>query len=581
MAGPRNRTIERTMEQIQSLLTNGDNLKEKYSLKVHRAPVGSKLIEGPSLSAFAKAFQTTKTFWNTSLQRKSQISGTIRWAVGDRDKFDKLIQNLRDLLADLTKFTDEIGVGDSQRLIVEYELEMIDDEPSLEAIAAASACNDDDDLVSRAASRRLSRVKAQSAGNQSVNFDDSVSMASAVRYTPSISTIVEEDMDGIAQEIGITRVPISEWRKFKTRAGIMPWLKVLVVAMDTPSTSLDAQEDMQPLSRSNTGFVGPEKASDGRAARIAINSRILIGILKKVSGVRLSTEQNVLVYPFKPLIAYEAELRRYLRNTQKKLSGLIEAKGVEPAHQSESRETGSSGGHQVDDSTSREIEVTRRSTEELECLIAFMDTDMRSLFDVRRDVKEHKLTEIAFEHLWLLFQPGTITLSDDSTDEANRRAYQVLHVTGGRPIVDVENRSKSERLEISDSWEGDDLDGFAVVSSRKCTDLIVDCFYIDFHATAYGPRGQRFTIAEFGGLRQLSSLPLYPLPEAEIGNLVSRGKKFRHCMMIKQYHYHGQALKEWDADHRPGNNAQTQVSTLLAPCYPANRGFKDFWNRHH
>lgn len=87
-----------------------------------------------------------KAFCNTSLQRRAQIVSSIRWAVSDRDKFDQLVQNLRDL--HLTKFTEVIGVSDSQHLIVEYEMEMIDDEPSLDVIAAASVCAGDDDMLS-------------------------------------------------------------------------------------------------------------------------------------------------------------------------------------------------------------------------------------------------------------------------------------------------------------------------------------------------------------------------------------------------------------------------------------------------
>jgi hypothetical protein len=51
-------------------------------------------------------------------------------------------------------------------------------------------------------------------------------MASQRQYAPSISTLVEEDEEGVVQEIGVTRVPLSQWRKVKTRAGIVPWLKV-------------------------------------------------------------------------------------------------------------------------------------------------------------------------------------------------------------------------------------------------------------------------------------------------------------------------------------------------------------------
>lgn len=167
---------------------------------MHRAPMGSKLVESPSLGAFSRAFQSTKAFCNTSLQKKSRISGSVRWAVYDREKFNSLVQDLRDLVSDLNKFTDDMGIASSQRLVIEYEMELIDDEPSLELIAAASACDDDDDLLSYAARSRLNRVKEQSVANQSVGFDDSVSMISSWRYTSSMSTLVDDYENEVAQE---------------------------------------------------------------------------------------------------------------------------------------------------------------------------------------------------------------------------------------------------------------------------------------------------------------------------------------------------------------------------------------------
>lgn len=546
------------MEKVQSLLTNGDNLKEKYGLKVQRASVGSKLIEGPAISAFSKVFQSTKTFWNTSLQRKSNISGTVYWAINDKDKFERLIQNLRDLLDDLNKFTQAIGVSDSRRLVIEYELEMIDDEPSLEAITAASACDDDDDLVSHTASRRLSRVKkAQSEANQSVGFDDSVSMASMERYTPSISTIVEEEMEGVIQEIGITRVPLVQWRKVKTRAGIVPWLKVLVVAVGISDTPFNAPDDIQPLSRTNTfdlklegadsddeGFQAAKDSGKERALRLAINSRNLINILRKITKYKFSTDHNVLVYPFKPLLVYGSELRLYLRHLQAQLS--LQTKEVPTK---KDIKDGESVIHPQDDgSESPEMEKTKRTIDEMECLIEFMDNDMHDLFDARRQLESGRRNEITFENLWLLFQPGCIAVSSDlgGDNEHNIRAYQILHVTGGRPIIDIENHSKTaEGVEFLDS-----LDGFAVMSTREYTEFRIGCYSIEFDGTMYGPQPHVFTIAEFSGVRSIQTLPLRPIQDFESAQLLERGKKFRHCVESGRYLYSGIALQEWDDNHR-------------------------------
>lgn len=571
LSGPRNRRIEQTMERIISLLTDGESLKKEYGLRVQRAPVGSKMIERPALSAFSKAFQSTKDFWNTSLQRKTHITGTLRWAVDDRDKFDRLIQNLRDLLSDLMKFTEDFGVPDREHLIVEYEFEMIDDEPSLEAITAASACDDDDDLLSSVANRRLSRVKAQSVANQSVKFDDSVSMTSFARYTPSISTLVEEEVEGVIQEIGVMRVPVSQWRKVKTRAGIMPWLKTLVVATGSSPGISERGDNIQHLSRANTLSDDLDSTATSRPVRVAINSQVLVNALRKITAHRFSSNHNVLIHPFKPLIVYENDLRRYIADIGKKLRVLEEAYRKEPTEADDPGELELGMESNTDENPALEIEKTRRTVQELECLLDFMDNDISDLLHIYKQMRDQSSQKILFENLWLVFRPGTIAISPDPTSDHNDRAYQILHVTGGRPILDVDNNSRSEELGNSEDLDYDTHDGYAIMSSRECIDFVVDCFYLDFDGTSYGPRPQKFVVSEFTGERDVLFLPLYPISQSSFAmelreKLLHRGKRFLQCTERGRYYYSGLVLKEWDPNHRDactfctGNSAQQQVS---------------------
>ncbi|OAX78447.1 hypothetical protein ACJ72_07246 [Emergomyces africanus] len=551
----RNQRIEQTMDKIKSLLTNGDNLKEMYGLKVQRAPLGSKFIEATLSSAFSRAFQSTKAFCNTSLQRKVQIVGSIRWAVSDRDKFDRLVQNLRDLLGDLVKLTEDIGVTNSQHLVVEYEIEMIDDELSLEAITAASACDDNDEILSHAASRRLKMVQEQSVANQSVRFDDSVSMVPAQHYTPSMSTLIEDEDNTITPEIGVTRVPLSEWRKMKTRTGIIPWLKILIVATSSSTDSLEMRDNIQPLSRANT-LDGKEPATCESLLRVAINSHTLLSILKRKTACNLTPKHNVLVYPFKPITLYYDSLRNYLTAMGDKLDiqcGPHGPQAPEVASESISNQPGPAPENEGNEHSEAERLQARRAFEELQCLMDFIDSDMQELLNLRYQIRENKLQKILFEHLWLLFQPGVIVISPNTRFKL--RAYQVLHVTGGRRIIDIDNHSKSEGLDNTDNMNYDIQEGYAVISSRQRSDLVVDCFYMDFNGEMYGPRPQRFVISEFVGERDIISLPIYPPNKAQadegiLQRLQERGRKFVHCAAGRRHIYNGATLQEWDPGHR-------------------------------
>ncbi|KIN05366.1 hypothetical protein OIDMADRAFT_142991 [Oidiodendron maius Zn] len=135
-------------------------------------------------------------------------------------------------------------------------------------------------------------------------------------------TRIEEETDAVTPEIRITHVPSSEWRKLKPRAGILPWLKVLVIMTNSPATAFETPDDIRPLSQASPLDGDPESVVRGKSIRLAINSRTLLNILKKISGFNVSPKNNVLVYPFKPLLVCYTSLRRYVDGTKDKLEKL-------------------------------------------------------------------------------------------------------------------------------------------------------------------------------------------------------------------------------------------------------------------
>lgn len=64
-------------------------------MKPHRAAQAVAVLEFRNPSPFERAFQSTKHFWNTSLQRKEQLSGSVFWAVIGKERFCELIEDLR------------------------------------------------------------------------------------------------------------------------------------------------------------------------------------------------------------------------------------------------------------------------------------------------------------------------------------------------------------------------------------------------------------------------------------------------------------------------------------------------------
>jgi hypothetical protein len=399
-------------------------------------------------------------------------------------------------------------------------------------------------------------------------------MASFARYTPSISTLVEEEVESIVQEIGVMRVSISQWRKVKTRAGLMPWLKTIVVATGSSPGILELGDDIQLLSRVNTLSKDLDSTATGKPVRVAINSQVLINVLRKITAYRFSSKHNVLIHPFKPLIVYENDLRRYIADMQEKLRVLEEVRREESAEADDPNESELRMESKTDENPALEIEKARRTVQEMECLLDFMDNDMSELLQICKQMRDQSLQKISFENLWLVFRPGTIAISPDPTSDHNDRAYQILHATGGRTILDVDNNSRSEGLDNSEDLDYNSHDGYAIMSSRECTDFVVDCFYLDFDGASYGPRPQKFVISEFTGERDVLSLPLYPIGQSGFAmelrvKLLHRGRRFLQCTERRRYCYSGLVLKEWDPNHRDActfcarNSTQQEVSKYI------------------
>lgn len=87
-----------------------------------------------------------------------------------------------------------------------------------------------------------------------------------------------------------------------------------------------------------------------------------------------------------------------------------------------------------------EVSSAKAERNQLRCLVNFMDSDMQDIFDVVRQLANRSLKEVAFEHLWLLYKPGDLVYTmKDPGEFSTYQAYRVLHVTGGRPILDTLN----------------------------------------------------------------------------------------------------------------------------------------------
>ena len=95
----------------------------------------------------------------------------------------------------------------------------------------------------------------------------------------------------------------------------------------------------------------------------------------------------------------------------------------------EPREIKAENTYQTNDPATRKVDDTRLR-DELSCLVTFMETDLKDIFSVQKDIDKGTRKLIAFDHLWQLYKPGVVITSG----KGQKRAYVVLHVTGGRAL---------------------------------------------------------------------------------------------------------------------------------------------------
>ena len=187
-------------------------------------------------------------------------------------------------------------------------------------------------------------------------------------------------------------------------------------------------------------------------------------------------QTNTLLRPFKALVCFESNIR----------SGYAKLK--ESSESDPPADT--TNGAPLGPSSTNDPLLTDRGDwsllpKHMELLVNFMDNQMDDIWKLRKQIDAGTLREIAFEDLWHLYRPGQLVFT--GTD-GPRRAYYVLHVTGGRSILDVHGKaaatSESDRLGYA-QFEIDMAD--SMFSSKKASrmtmaksPLQVDCCYCDY-----------------------------------------------------------------------------------------------------
>ncbi|XDG02434.1 hypothetical protein ABKA04_002049 [Annulohypoxylon sp. FPYF3050] len=276
--------------------------------------------------------------------------------------------------------------------------------------------------------------------------------------------------------------------------------------------------------------------------RIRIRSKALYMIFKPVGEVTLLGKPHTIVMtrPFKFLSFYQNQLHV----VSKKLNEIAEIKirGEAPTPGSSSteeviEEASTSGDSGIEEITRNSVdmlhpfELLRNPPSfvftHLRCLLEFMDT---TIIQKQRNLREH-CKKVSFVDLWHLFKPGDEVLE---LGDKYMQCYKIVNVTSPRHKVIPRY--------FYPYFRGNEKGGPTVS---------IHCVYVDFDGSVLGPVLKRFDISRYNGLRDITSLPVYPLSHAKNSHsirqtLIDRGNKFLKVLNVGHMHYNGLTLESRD-----------------------------------
>ena len=187
-----------------------------------------------------------------------------------------------------------------------------------------------------------------------------------------------------------------------------------------------------------------------------------------------------------------------------------------------------------------------RLRNELSCLVTFMDSDLKDIFSMQEDIDNGTRKLIAFDHLWQLYKPGHIVVSG----KGQKRAYVVLHVTGGRALQ-RNSQLVTANENMAEGYDAQLRKEREAYSAKyaKASPFVIDCFYLDFDGTNFGPLPQKFMLQEFDGEVAITSLEVFPIkfdddPKKTEKSLARRGRKFVKLASVDHKYYSGRTLRE-------------------------------------
>jgi hypothetical protein len=149
--------VERILNNIKFILDEAGKVDERYGLKADKVR-GSEVSRSRGLDIFKGSFDRFKLRIRKH-QKETTAWNVTRWAIHDADKFEGMINRLKEFVDGLESLTKSLGLLAEQHKLLEEEIGTISDVESLRLLRdAASSYRSSQRNVSDTASRPLITV---------------------------------------------------------------------------------------------------------------------------------------------------------------------------------------------------------------------------------------------------------------------------------------------------------------------------------------------------------------------------------------------------------------------------------------
>ncbi|KAF4309389.1 hypothetical protein GTA08_BOTSDO03283 [Botryosphaeria dothidea] len=358
------------------------------------------------------------------------------------------------------------------------------------------------------------------------------------------------EFDKIELKTEIKRMSMDQWQPSRGFDRIDIRSNVLVVYYKTVVQS----------KKDNTDSPAPRNTKQV-PQRVQINSRPLLDELEFITGTTMARVPCVMIPPFKVFVSLRDKIKQEMEAKKKALS--------QESH-SDAEPTEVTPVTLDQHNAAAEKERQKTAASHMECLLNFIDTELKDTLELRKEIENGTLQKIAFDELWHLFRPGDVVFSAIRTSKeykelSYQRAFRVHAVSGGRPNI-------SGKAQLSNGQSAHSQSGNAESEAQNTRDLIekpaqsawallrLGLHYIDYDGLNVGPQGvDEFSanIRKYEGKKDILDLEFYPAKfhpkRIEIyEKLVERGARVKNLLTPSHKMYDALSTDVNDPEHVNG-----------------------------